>query len=481
MMGTDQARTASEGWRRERRLWREYGVGGFRCRGPVLATALAVALAACSDDPMGPDSDSDGAAVAGEVAETTQPESGAEGQWAGDGAAGSAQQAEAKTVAVARARADGSLDVVAEADVAADGSYRVEGVPAGHADLVVVARSGANAEVGRVVLREESRTDAEIRAAPITARTTAEGKAFAELRASGEVSRGDETGELALFVQMEGDAAAQVAAEGGARVKALADAYVEARDAMTEVMARGETALDASARAEILASLVAERDQRSHGGTSVSASHDTYVDAALDAFLDAGVSAEALALATAAAGTAVEGQAGVAGEDAHLELVKTAVGLNLEARSRLAASVSGDGGPGDSKQATLDALADARAGVQASASVDEVRAALRAELERAEGEFEDRVMDALGQVSSELEILVQGRVEGAFEAADLMARVDAEMSASAMADAIVAYRDDVRAEVQALVDELPSEVAAEVDVEAMAALLVAAGACPSVG
>lgn len=481
-MGTGKARPTSEERPGGRRPWREVGVGRLGFRGAVGATALTVALAACGDDPTVPGPDPhDGGMVTGEVAETTPPESGASDEWAGDGTAAEGQEAEAQTVAVARARADGNLDVVAEGEVDADGSYRVEDVPAGHADLVVVAQSEGEAEVGRVVLREESRTEGEIRAAPITAQTTAEGKAFVELRASGEISRGEETGELALLTQMESEAAAQVAAEAGARAEALAETYVEARDAMTAVMAESGAALDASARAELLASLVAQRDEDRHGGVSAEAAYETYVEAALDAFMEAGVSAEALALATAAAGTAVDGQASAAGEDAHLELVKTAVTLNLDARSRLAASVSSEGAPEGSKQATLDALADARAEVQASTSVDEVRAALRAEFERAESEIEDHVLNALGDVSVDLGLLVQGRIDSAFQTADLMAQLDAGMSASAKADAVMTYRAEVRGEVQGLMDELPSEVAAEAEAEVMASLLMAAGACPSVG
>lgn len=447
---------------------------GLAVRAPALATLMALAVSACDDDTTGPPDPQEGAVVTGEVAETSETESATQGQWAGEEAA--AQEAQAEAVAVARVRSDGSLETLAEAEVDADGRYRVEGVPAGHADLVLVARSEGGAEAGRVVLRAESRTDAEIRAAPITAETTAEGLVFAELRASGEVSRGDETGELALFLRMEGDAPAQVAAEGGAAVEALAQAYVEARDAMTETFVRADAELNASARADLLASLVAERDERRHDGTSASVSHETYVEAALDVFLGAGASAEALTLATAAAGTAVDARAEAAGEGPHLALVKTAANLNLEARSLLAASVSADGAPEGSKQATLDALVDARAGVEASASVDAVRAALRAELERAEGEFEDRI---LGQVSGDLEWILEGHIQSAFQAADLMARIDGEMSASAKADALMTYRDDLRAEVEALVDELPGEVAA--DVEVIAALFIAAGGCPSVG
>ncbi len=99
----------------------------------LLATAAIVAVTACDNSPTDPGLDGpDDAAVEGRVEQTT-PNSGA------SGAPQQAPGAGAQTVSVVRIAASGAYHELASADVRADGSYRVEGVPSGASNTAVVA------------------------------------------------------------------------------------------------------------------------------------------------------------------------------------------------------------------------------------------------------------------------------------------------------------------------------------------------------
>ncbi|HUH11453.1 MAG TPA: hypothetical protein VMK65_00020, partial [Longimicrobiales bacterium] len=86
----------------------------------ALALALVAATAACGDDPTGiGDDDALQGTIVGRI----------------DGAAGSSSVStnlhagEGLSVAASRVTASGALEALATASVAADGSYRIDGVP----------------------------------------------------------------------------------------------------------------------------------------------------------------------------------------------------------------------------------------------------------------------------------------------------------------------------------------------------------------
>lgn len=442
----------------------------------TIVTGLAVlALAACGDDgtdPTGPgdDSGADQATVRGSIENTTEPESSAAASAASSqGQSGAAAQA--STVAVAAVESSGSLDVLAEADVQADGTFVVEDVPAGRSGLVVSARNGSGDEVGRVLVHGETRSGATVRTEPVTAETTVEGRVRTRMVAEGASEEVRSSGTIALLIRMDEATAADVAASGSA-VAEVAAAYRAGAEALVESFAEVEA--DAEARMEaVLEAAVAHAESRD-GGASAEAAHDAFVEAALDAFVEAGADAEDVAVATGVAAIGLDRAMLAADENARLELARNAVRLNLQARERLVAEQPSS----DESDAAASALADARVGVEAAVSVDEMATALLEAEQRAEEEITAAILARLpSSASLALEAQIETLVGDAFADADLSARVGAAVEVGAILDAVVDYRQQVRSRVQAVVEALPSEV--ELDAEVTARLIVAAACGPS--
>lgn len=433
----------------------------------ALATTT-FALTGCGDDgPTSPgdDGSADQAVVQGTVEQTHGSGSRVSASLSpaitGSGAA--------ETAAVAAVRSDGSLDVLADASVDADGTFRVEGVPAGRSGLVVVARGDADAEVGRVLVHGQTQAGATHTVAPITVGTSAQGRAYGRLKAEGRSQAASNTGGLVLFARMADSAAVRIA-DSRTQATALARAYADGQAAFDAVASGMNAGLDAATRAQLLADLATQYAEQRDQGTSVEVAHEAFTSAALDAYADAGASAEQQALAVAGYASMAGRTSANAGSATHLAVTKRVVALHLRTRERLASGLSGSV-TGGSADATVTALADARADVEASASTADVKAALDAASDEAETVVFDAVLGLVADADLAVQTEVESRLETAFAEAELTSRLEAAASASEVASIVATYRSDVRAAVDAVIEALPSGVT--MDAEATTDLLIA--------
>lgn len=440
----------------------------------VIPLALGLSIGACGDDsgPTGVDGDG---AVSGEVQETSDPPSSSSASPARNSSDGGA--AEASTVAVGTVQSDGSLDVLAEADVEADGSYTIQAIPAGRSDLVVVARSEAGADVGRVLVHGETRSGVTIRVAPIEPRTTARGRIHAHLHSSGRSDAARGSSEMALVVRFDSDAAARAVATTQAQIDAMADAYAEARATMTRVLAEIDTEVDARARAEAYAEAAVAFSQALDAGSSVSAAHEAYAEAAVDALVDAGASLESLTEATAASATAFAQTSVDAGADAAARVgpIRALSSLNLRVREHLAAAVESGSSLSSEAEAVAGALATVRASLDGLSAVTEISTQLQAALSSSQTIVVDGVLALASDLSTTQRASLEAALEDAFATADLQAALEGSTSASALAGACGTYHAQVETAAQAVVDAMAAS-SASVSTETMVRLLLAAGA-----
>lgn len=431
----------------------------FRTRSFSFLAAALVAACGSPDDTTGPGNGQNDATISGRV---EQP--------AASGAAGAAVvAADASTVAAASVAADGSLTVLAEADVQADGTFRIENVATGRSDLVVLARSEADVELGRVLIHETTRAGTEIVVAPVNAETSVEGRAWARLRVLGQQDAAENTGELALLVRMDEAVAASVMGSD-AQIDAVADAYAGAQAWLDATVSATGSSLDADTRAELTAELAADYALARDAGASIEAAHEAFVIATLDAYAANGADAESLTLLTAAMASGSAKASGEASSATRLELARQSAVVNLRARERLAASVTGE--PGSSGTATASALASARAQVKAAADLTAVKAALDTAAETSEGAVFDGILEVTGSLGTVLELQIAAALSAAFVEADLAAKLQAAANAQTGAQVLADHRSDVRAAVDAVVGLVPDGVS--IDAEALTELLIAA-------
>jgi hypothetical protein len=412
-------------------------------RNKILGLVMVAALAAC-DDGMSPNEHGT-ASVQGSVESTREPAPEREPAPSGEAAPPSpAPGPTPETVSVVQLRGNGTFAELATASVAFDGSFDVEGVPAGRSDLAVLAYAGGEV-VGGVLIHETSRAGAVIVAAPINYETTVEAEAYARVRADGDDGSASE---LSLLVHMQGSAAQRVATSA-AEIEAVAAGYVAASTAMTRAYAASGASLDASARAEALSDAAVQFAAERHAGVSASAAHEAFTDAALDAYVAAGAGLQQSLVASAAAATMFD--ATLYGESsARADVVAQAVRMNLRARERLAAELS------TAAEASLGhairlVLGEARVTLALGAVLD-----LRGFVETTADAAVEVAADAAVQVvaggaTAEVRAEVRARAIAALEAARLDARLEGATTAAAAASVVAGYRASVRAAVDAMI------------------------------
>ena len=424
--------------------------------------ASAAVLAGCADDTTGPSAGGE-SSVQGRVEETAPPAS-------SPSASGPerAPAANARTVSVVQIQADGSFTALATADVDAGGSFTVQGVPAGRAELAVVAYTDGGAEVGGVLIHEATRANVTIVTAPINGETTLEARAYSRFRASasGEAST---SSELSLFTHAS-SSSAEAAAASQAEIDAIAAAYASASATMTAVYQMSGAAFDASTRADVVADAAVEFASRRNSGTSSTIAHRMFTEAALDAFVDSGVDLEATVLATAAAASTfdatLEGSSSFRG-DLDLQPVQ----MNLLARERLAGSFSATA-EGSVAVAVRDVLADARAGLSLGLGLIDLRALIEDSLTAVVDAGADACVTLLAAgASSTVQTEVRAAAEAAFEAARLEARLQSATTAQAAGSAMASYRADVHAAIDSMIVASGSVT---VDAEALTTIFIAA-------
>lgn len=426
-----------------------------------VALSAALLAAACDDTPTNVDEQND-AAVEGRVEETTPaPSSGSSPQ--------RAPGSQAQTVSVVHIDASGEYSELASADVRADGTYRIEGVPSGRTNTAVVAYVDGRA-AGEVLIHGEIRSRATIRPAPITYETTIETRAYARVVASGRADQ-TSTSEVALLLHADGsDLESTLSSD--AQVQAIADGSAEAGATMGGVFADAGVALDADARADLLVNAALDLAADLIAGLTLDVAHDEYAEAAIDAYMSAGASLEAVVTATAAAASTfdaeLEGRTDIRGR-----LIAEPILLNLRARERITVQHSASA-EGTVAAVIESSLGSGRASVGAATTAAEVRAALQAHLESTIDAATDAAVELLAaDASITVRANVRAAAEAALDEATLWTRLEgsASASASAAASAAADYRAAVRSKVQAMVEAAEGATA---DVDVMTSLFIAA-------
>lgn len=442
-----------------------------RFMGTAIAAFMTISLAACDQTPTGMDVSGDGAVVVGQVQSESASMQAAPANSTSESAnvSGSAQ-----TVVIGEFRSTGQFTALAEAQVDANGNFRIEGVPADRRELVIMARNSAGAEVGRVVLHEETRARTEHRAPPMNARSTLHGRVWGQMKANGQSQMG--SAELALFLDLRSDAATSASADAAA-IARLATGAARAEAAITAILAREGTPMSASARNALLLALAVERDRARSTGASAEASQRSYVEGSVAALAQGGISLEALTLAYAAAATAMANEASDSGDAVRTEAVRSALLLNLEARKRLVASVQGGGlGLKSEAQSHVSAL---EVRVRGAATWAELSGAVHAEQAGMEDRIAGGIAVALQVLSPQARLQAEAALEAALESARFWTYLNGSDSASAMADGAAAFRAEVTSRAQAAIEAIPANVRGSLTAQAMVSLLFGTGGCAS--
>ncbi len=437
----------------------------------ALASGVALVLVACDGGSSGLDPAGD-AVLTGSVQEAPGTWGGAAGASAPAPTPGPATTAtaEVRTAAAGYVRGNGSFEVLAEAQVEADGRFRIEGVPAGRSDLVVQARGEGGASLGEALVWEETRSGAESAVPPITARSTTEARVEARLRATGRLDPTTRA-ELALLMALEAGAGAS--ATSATRIEALADALAEARAAFGAHLSTGTGGTSAQARAEASADARAAFASALSSGVDLATAHRAYVRAIASAWATGDDQLELLVFASAAASQRLAAVVvGRLGEDAEaLASVRSAFLANIELRTALAESRT-DASAG-LRAAALAHLEAARGRIASATTLAELRSALAAERSGLEGRVSASVLGALGGTDLDLLGLVDARVRTAVAQAAFWTRLEGAADAQATVEAATSCRADLEAAVAAWIEALPASI--EVDSAVAFRLFLALG------
>ncbi|NPC45969.1 hypothetical protein HPC50_02650 [Corallococcus exiguus] len=237
----------------------------------VLGALVCWMLAACGGD--------DKVKVRGHVTNG----GGQQSQGLTDGApalAGDGTVAAATTVRISRVVASGDLTTLAEADVAADGSYTLELDDAGQR-LIIEAVSASAATVGSAVLDSTTpQSGQEVRTAPpITSESSLEAEVFVQMVRDGDSPAGVDTVDLRARLNSEQAAAVrgQLKATAAESVEALSAAVRAAQATRIKAYARAGVTVTQeqlfSASLDASAQLDAALDA---GGQSAAGAYDTF-------------------------------------------------------------------------------------------------------------------------------------------------------------------------------------------------------------
>lgn len=409
---------------------------------------LGVLLAACGEGSTEPSATSSGT-VQGRV------ESSSSVQGDGFAVAGIREgAANASRVVVAAVQAGGALDSLAGAAVSTDGSYRVEGVPAGIDRLVVIARSSSGAEVGRTIVHQGARADATVTAGPVDAASTLQAHVYQDMVRSGVPRSSINTVELALSLRT-GDAATVAALVASAsEIRTLATAAAARQDAVAAVLSAAGTALDASQRfAAMLPAAEAFASERHAGAPATQA--ETRLDSAAAARLRArGVSSPTQSQAAAAAGTALVRAGQVANASARAGLARAALRGDLQARQRALGEALGGGVlPTSAADAARQSLARALSILDTATTTATARQVVQQASDSATAAFQ-RSVAASGRVPQTLMTALQTALQNLPTQATLESRLSSATSGQAIGQAYATFGSDVRTAVQAAVSQL---------------------------
>ena len=448
------------------------------------ALALSTGLAACDDngemitDPNGDDPAAT-SAVEGSVENThSSPNSSALPAPHSSTGSGTTPEttagAEAATAAVAQVQSDGSLEFLAEAEVEADGTFRVEDVPANRSDLVVVLRAEDEAEVGRVLVHGETEAGVTLVTEPVNANTTVAGHVYGNLVDAGVAQEVRSTAHLALLLRMEESTAAEVAASAQA-IQEVATGIQAGIESKMETLVATESEVDPDAWAALMLQAAQTHAESRHGGADARAAQEAFLEAGLSALFEAGADAEKSALATTSAATGLDRAMAEADSQARLDLAKHFVEFNFLARQELAQEHPEEA----SRDEGASALAEARVEAEAATSISQLAQAVEGSGEVFLDGVVDLAISVLPDLGGDARAQLESSLETALANAWFGAHVGAAATPSELAQAVVEYRSQVRSTVDAFVESAPAEADAEGYVSAE--LLIAVRGGPALG
>lgn len=358
------------------------------------------------------------------------------------------------TVAAARVRSDGGLQGLATASAAVDGSYRIDGVPAGIDRLVVVATSETGEELGRVVVHQALSVGGVAIAAPMNGETTVEAHVFSELVRMGMPTQAVNTVELAQAIEFSGEATADAVVASTPALRELAEGFTAYQDIYTQVLAQLGIPFDPGARFQAgLPSAVAYAQDR-HNGADEDAASERAARSLADAYRSAGADYEEQVQASSAGETGLIRAAEVADPNARLDIARAALEVNLLVRERLIMeALNSLGVPAVEIEAVRQGLAQAQSAIEGAQSFEGLEQALAQASAQGQSALETYLVQS-GRIPS----VAQERMQQAFQSLpsqlDLESGLATAATASAVAETYVSFFADLRNAVFSAVTEL---------------------------
>lgn len=411
---------------------------------------LALTLTACEDTgPTQPDDQARGA-VEGRMADD-QTSGSLSSRTAGFEATGTQTDFSNHTAAVSRIQSDGSLDVVAEASVRADGSFRVEAVPAGESGLVVHITENGNSR-GQAMVHGKVPVNGTVVASPVDGETTVEARVLAELHASGQAEGSANPALVALAVEPESSQSVRAMLGSSANLRAAARGVADFASTYSAALQELDVSVKASTRSDARTAAARTFAQARFNGTAEPQAESQLRQDVRARLMDAGVDLQSQVEATSAAGTALARATANASSEVQLAVARGALAINLGAREdrigELTSTLQVDGDTRSEIEAGLQqasqAIASAETAAEAEAGVEQALASIEAALESS----------IAARIPGVAPVDVSEILSGLPAEATLESRLEASSSASATAQAFVSFFADLRSQVSSQVSSL---------------------------
>lgn len=426
----------------------------------LLTILICLALAGCAD-PMGGGCDEDPSAAECQGTSTangrvTDADGAQTRSFGGEGTASAATQVQASAIA-----SDGSLELLAEAEVQADGSYAIE-VPSSRDRLFLAAVDGSGEVLASAILERSAPPGESTDVTPMDSESSLEAEVLVQMIAEGTAPAEANYADLRARITTEMAIAVRVAEARGEdtslAVRAMAEATIAAQRAEIEAYARmGITVTQAelyqaelSASQSLSAALHAGAD-----GESAYADFLAMIEAAAEAEgADEEGRARSEGCASLAFRATIEARLSAEADGAIAEAALLSA-ASLEARAQAEATraiLEAGAAGGEVMEMGTDAAAELRAEVRGSADAAAAASAYAAFAASVRGEAD-----------------VSGSVLGTFVGVDLTTEAAVEAAVTASAEAAAS----LDASLQAAIDASLSASGA-IDPEALAADIVAA-------
>lgn len=430
---------------------------------PVALSAILAATWACSSDTT------DGAMVRGTVTDSDGTQ---KSLFGGQGTVASAASVRAGTVGNT-----GELEILAQAEIAADGSYEIV-LPPDATHVVLQAMDGSEKVVASALLEASGSLGSVVFATPMDTESSVEAEVYlammsrvgtAEIDMIDVRARIDEATAMAVRAAAQaGDAAAEIealaqailaaqAAEirayAGAGVtitqEALFEAELQAAQALSTALHQGQDAITAyAAFFEALASAAESLGAGAEAGSSAEASASLSFRLVLDGLLEsAGAEAQAVAQAALVHAATLEAEASARAVEAILVAGNAASEIQAQAESASATLVA-EVSVATTIQAAVEAHADFAATLIGETSVTGSVLGQYLQVDAAGAVGVDAAIDAAWAASASFEASAKATVEAALA-------TGSAVDIGAVTQALVNAWLEFRAAVQSAVDASP--------------------------